>query len=68
MQEREQNIKVMGIIVKLDVDLSFSANSSPKEIRKVLSELDAQSNSFQPTSPMLCYVVKRNYQSQRALF
>ncbi len=48
LREKEQNIKVMGMIAELDIDQRSSSNDMRRGFSKVLTELNPQSNGQQP--------------------
>ncbi len=67
LREKEHNIKVMGMIAKLDVDQRSSSNDMRHGFSKVLTELDAHSNGVQPARSMFCHVCQRRYSKSKSL-
>ncbi len=58
LQQKEQNIKLMGIIAELYVGLRSCENNVREGFAKVLFELNTQPEDLQPAKSMFCQVCR----------
>ncbi len=56
--KKEQNIKLMGMMAKLDVGLQSCAKDVMVEFTEVLQELNTQSEDVRTAKAMLCHVCR----------
>ncbi len=58
LKQKEQNIKLMGMIAKLDVGLQSCAKDVKEGFTKVLVELNTQSEDVRPAKAMFCHICR----------
>ncbi len=58
LKQKDENIKLMGMIAKLEVGLQSCATDIREGFAKVLMELNAQSEDLRPVKAMLCHVCR----------